>query len=168
MGKFTVSHEINCSVDTFWKLFFDRDFNVKLYKERLGFPVFTVDEQKETDAEIIRRCSGKPKMNMPGPVMKLLGDSFSYKEEGRFDKAKKTWTWKMIPSALADKLRQEGTMRVEAVGDNKCRRVADLINEAKIFGLGGLIESSAEKELRKGWDESAKFFNQWIADGKAG
>jgi hypothetical protein len=166
--KFTVTHEINCNADTFWKIFFDKAFNETLYKQELGFPEFTVTSQEETDSQIIRKCAGRPKLNMPGPVMKLLGDGFRYTEVGTFDKAKKTWSWKMTPSAMADKLRQEGTMRVEPVGDNKVRRIAELTNEAKIFGIGGLMESSAEKSLREGWDKSAVFFNRWIADGKAG
>ena len=59
-----------------------------------------------------------------------------------------------------------GSVRVEAVGDDKVRRVADLFIEAKIFGLGGLIESSAEKQLRDGWDQSAVFMNKYIASAK--
>jgi hypothetical protein len=105
-------------------------------------------------------------MNMPGPVAKLMGSNFSYKEEGSFDKATKIWSWKLIPSTLADKMRNEGSVRVEAVGDDKVRRVAELLIEAKIFGLGGLIESSAEKQLRDGWDQSAVYMNKYIAAAK--
>ena len=78
-----------------------------------------------------------------------------------------TWRWKMKPSALADKLRQEGKLTVSPAGEGKVRRSAELVNEAKVFAVGGLIESSAEKELRSGWDKSAVFMNKWIADGKA-
>jgi hypothetical protein len=162
MGKFTVTHEIRCDVETFWKVFLDKDFNERLFREVLGFPEFQITEQKETDSEIIRKVAGTPKMNMPGPVMKLLGNNFRYQEEGKLNKATKVWTWKMIPSVLADKLRQEGTMRVESSGPGKVRRVAEIVNEAKIFGLGGLIEGSAEKQLREGWDASATFMNKYI------
>lgn len=157
-----MTHEIHCDVDTFWKLFFDKEFNERQYKEALGFPEFSVVEQRETDTQITRRAAGMPKMNMPGPVQKVLGSNFRYVEDGTFDKATKTWRWKMTPSVLAEKLRQEGTLRVEAVGDNKVRRVAELINEAKIFGVGGLIESAGEKQLRDGWDTSAAFMNQYL------
>lgn len=166
MGKFTVSHVINCDADTFWKLFLDRDFNVEMYKKALGFPRFDIIDQRETDTEILRKVVGEPKMEMPGPVAKLMGSSFSYTEEGRLNKATKVWTWKMTPSTLADKVRQEGTLRVEPAGEGKVRRVADLVIEAKVFGIGGLIESSAEKQLRQGWDESAVFFNNWIAKNR--
>jgi hypothetical protein len=163
MSTFRVTHEINCNVETFWKIFFNKEFNEKLYREGLGFPEFSVVSQEETETSIRRKCAGRPKLNMPGPVMKLLGDGFRYTEEGTFDKAIKIWRWKMTPSTLAEKLRQEGTLKVEALGDNKCRRTAELINEAKVFGIGGLLESSAEKSLREGWDQSAIYMNNWIA-----
>jgi hypothetical protein len=162
MGKFTVSHEINCDAETFWKVFLDKEFNEKLYKGRLGFPDFRILEQRDTDTETFRKVAGTPKMNVPGPVAKLLGSNFSYTEEARLNKSTKLWSWKMIPSAMADKLRNEGTMRVEPAGEGKVRRVADLVIEAKVFGVGGLIESSAEKQLREGWDESAVFMNEWL------
>ncbi len=163
MGKFTVTHEINCSADHFWKLFFDPEFNTRLYREALGFPKYEVLKHEETDAQITHKVMGQPKMNMPGPVAKLLGSNFVYTEEGTFDRATKIWRWKMTPSALADKMRNEGTLRIEPIGDQKVRRIADIIIEAKIFGIGGMIESSAEKQLREGWEDSAKFMNKYLA-----
>lgn len=162
MGKFTVTHEINCNAENFWKLFFDKDFNVKLYKEGLGFPEFTIVDQRETDVDLVRKVVGSPKMEVPGPVAKVLGSNFRYTEEGKFDKAAKIWRWKLIPSTMADKLRNEGTMRIEPIGDTKIRRIAELVLEAKVFGIGGLIESSSEKQLREGWDKSAVYMNNWL------
>ena len=163
MGKFTVTHEIACDVDTFWKTFFDPAYNEKQFLEALQFPAFKITDQKENDREIIRTVAAQPKMNVPGAIAKLMGPNFRYVEEGRFDKATKVWSWKLIPSVLADKVRQEGKLRVEPLGENRVRRVADLTIEAKIFGLGGLIESSTEKQLRDGWDESARFTNKYLA-----
>jgi Protein of unknown function (DUF2505) len=162
MGKFTMTHEINCDVDTFWKTFFDKSFNEKLYREHLGFPSFEIVEQNDTEKSITRKVQGTPKMDVPGPVAKLLGSNFSYTEEGSFDKGSKIWHWKMIPSSLAEKMRNEGTVRVEPLGANKIRRIAEVLIEAKIFGVGGLIESSGEKQLRQGWDESATFMNKYL------
>jgi hypothetical protein len=136
---------------------------MKLYKDSLGFPEFSIVDQRETDSEVVRKVSGTPKMEVPAAVAKVLGSNFAYKEDGTFTKSTKLWRWKMIPSSMADKLRNEGTLRVEAIGDTKVRRVADIIIEAKVsFVVNGLIESSAEKQLRDGWDKSAKFMNEWL------
>ena len=168
MPTFKVTHEINCDAETFWKIFFDKEFNEKLYLQGLGFPDFKVLDQQETDTKITRKCSGMPKLDMPGPVMKLLGNGFRYTEEGSFDKGTKVWKWKMTPSTMAEKLRQEGSLKIEPIGDgSRVRRVAELINEAKVFGIGGMLESSAEKSLRDGWDKSAVYMNKWIESHKA-
>lgn len=166
MGKFTVTHEIRCNAETFWKTFFDKEFNEKLYLEALGFPEYRTLEQNETETKITRKVHGQPKMNVPGPVAKLLGSGFAYTEEGSFDKSTKFWKWKLTPSTLADKLRTEGTVRIEPIGDDKVRRIAEIEVEAKIFGVGGLMESSAEKQLRDGWDQSAVFMNKYLDAAK--
>jgi hypothetical protein len=167
MGKFTLTHEIRADEEGFWKLFFDKEFNEQLFKRDLGFPEFKVLEQRDTDREIYRKVHGTPKLDVPGPVAKVIGANFSYTEEGTFDKASKTWRWKMTPSSMGDKLRNEGVVRVEPAGAGKVRRVAEITIEAKVFGIGGMIESSSEKQLRAGWDKSADVMNRWFAEHAA-
>jgi len=167
MATINLTHEINCDEDTFWKVFLDKEFNEKLYKEGLGFPEFSIVEQTETDSEIRRKTAGKPKMsNVPGPVAKLMGDSFRYTELGSMDKKNKVWKYKLTPSVMADKIRQEGTVKLQPSGPGKVKRVVELIIEAKVFGIGGMIESSTDKSLREGWDTSARFMNKWLEEHK--
>lgn len=167
MATITLKHEINCDAETFWKLFVDDEFNDRLYRDVLQFPEFKVVEQRETETEIIRNTQGRPKMNVPAPVAKLLGSSFGYLDEGRLDKKTGTWRFKITPTILAGKLRNEGTVRIEPAGEGKVRRLVEIIIEAKVFGVGGMLESATEKETRDGWEKSAKFMNEWIAKPKA-
>jgi hypothetical protein len=164
MGKFILKHEIHCNADRFWKTHIDRQFNEQLYREVLGFPQYDIVDQHETDREIRRKCVGQPKLNMPGPIVKLLGPGFRYTEEDIFDKSTSIWRWKTIPSALADKLLHEGVLRLEPIGEDRVRRVAEILIEARVFGLRGLLESTTEKEIRQGWDASAVFMNKWLAE----
>ena len=49
---------------------------------------------------------------------------------------------------MAEKVRNEGTLRLEPLGDSRVRRIAEITVEAKVFGIGGMIESTlAEAEL---------------------
>jgi len=164
MKKITLRHEINCSEEHFWKVFFDKDFNNTLFLQELGFPEFELLEQSDNDGTITRTVRGRPKMDMPKPVVKVLGDSFGYEESGTYDPSTKVWTWKMTPNRLADKLRHKGTVRVEVISDTKVRRIADIEMEAKVFGIGGLIEKTSETQMTAGWNQSATFMNKWIAD----
>ena len=159
MKTFTLVHELDIDVDGFWKLFFDEEYNRALYLKGLGFPKFEILKFEEDDKKIARTVRVTPKLDVPGPIAKIIGDGFSYVEGGTFDRSTKIWTWE---NAQKDKLASQGTVRAEANGEGKCKRVGDFKVEGKVFGLGGMLESTLEKNLRSGWDKSAAFLNRWV------
>ena len=163
MSTFTMRHELDCSPEHFWKLFFEPEFNEQLFKA-LEFPTWKLLETKETDTQIIRTVKATPKMDAPAAVVKLLGSSFGYDEVTTFDKASKTTTFVIKTNVMTDKLKNEGTVACEPRGEGKSTRVVTIVAEAKVFGLGGMIESSFEKSFRTGWQNSANFINKWVKD----
>ncbi len=163
-----LEHEIALGEDAFWKAFFDRGFNEQLYRNHLQFPEFEVVEQTETETEIRRRVKVLPRLDMPGAVQKVLGSSFRYSEDAVFDRKEKILRTKTTPSMLADKTRNESTLKVVPLGDDKVRRVLDVILEVKLFGLGGALEATFEKAIRDGWNKSAAYMNQRVAELRPG
>jgi hypothetical protein len=164
MAKFTMTHDLDCDPDKFWQLFLhEKEFNQKLFKE-LEFPEWELLEQTEGDKEIKRVVKAVPKMDMPSAVAKLLGDRFGYTERGTFDKTAKTYKFAIEASTMKDKLKNEGFVRCEPAGEGKSRRIVDITAEAKVFGIGGMIESSFEKSYRTGWGHSAAFINRWVKE----
>lgn len=156
--------EYECDVETFWKVFLSEDYTKKLYLDELEFKSLEILSSSETG----RRMRVVPKMNMPKPVMKVLGDSFGYEEEATLDRDKNLWEWKIIPNTMANKLFTRGSIRIEAAGEGKCRRTDECTMEAKVFGVGGLIESSTEKEIRSAWDREAVFLKKYLAEQASG
>jgi hypothetical protein len=67
---------------------------------------------------------------------------------------------------MADKVKTFGDVHAEPAGEGKVKRISAFSYEAKIFAIGGLVESSLEKSLRSGWDKSAVFFNDWLKKQK--
>ena len=57
---------------------------------------------------------------------------FKYVEDGTYDKATKTYRFKVTPSSMADKLTNEGTIRMEPAGEGKSRR--PLSKEGPFYG----------------------------------
>jgi hypothetical protein len=167
MPKLSLRHEIDCDADTFWKLFFDPALNAKLFREGLGFRSYETVGQTETDASIARTISAEPQLSVPAPIAKLMGASFRFSEEGTFDKATRTWRWKMIPSALSSKVRVEGKLVAVPAGDGKVRREIEIDIEAKVLMLGGLIEDTFRKQLTEGWEKGAKVQNEWLREQSA-
>ena len=164
MRTIQLSHEIHCNAETFWKVFLDREFNETLFRQELGFPHYDIISFEEKDTEIVRRIKGTPKTSAPKAVQKMMGDGFGYLEEGRMQRGSNLWTFKITPNTMAEKITNEGYVKIEPAGDNKVKRLSELKFEARIFGVGGMVESTAEKDFREGYDASAVFMNRWIKE----
>ena len=164
MPEVTLRHEIDTNEDTYWPTcVFDADFNTKLYVDALKFPGWKLLESKEDDATIQRRVQVDPPMgNMPGPLKKVLGDKLSYVEEGTFDKKSKRYSFKVIPSTLADKTKVVGEMWVESLGPKKIARVCRINVEVKVFMVGGLVEDRILSDLRASYDKGTTFTNDYL------
>lgn len=167
MKNIHIVHEIDCSPAVFWKLYFDPVFTEALLREAIKVDDIKVLKFEDNEREAVRVTSGRPRINAPAAVQKIIGANFSYTESGRLDKATGIWTWKISLSTFTDKVRNEGTMRLEQIGPNRVRRIGDAVVEAKIFGMGGMMESGMEKQMQEGWAAGAEFTNRWIAAGKA-
>ena len=166
MKTSTVSALLPCTPETFWAAFLGESYLSALYLEELEYRAFAVIEIGETS----RKLRIVPKMSLPAPVARLIGESFAYEEHGTLNRARSEWTWRMLQPANLDpksKPRKDvvtmhGTVRVEGVGDGHCRCTDDLSIEAKMFGLGGLVESSVQKELLSARAKECAFLARWV------
>ena len=161
MKTVTATAVLPCTPETFWKIFLDERFTRALFVDELQFKELTVLELTDR----ARKIRVVPKINLPGALQKLVGDSFAYEEHGTLDRAKNEWTWRMVPKK--EIIATRGKTRVEPVGDGQCRRSDEVTIEGKIFGLGGIIESTAEKEVRNSSQKELALFNRWLEQHKA-
>lgn len=147
---------VPCTPETYWKVFLDERYARALFLDELQFKELTVLEQTDTT----RKIRVVPKLNLPGVLQKAVGDSFAYEEHGTLDRARNEWTWRMVPRK--EIVATRGKLRLEPAGDGQCRRHDEVIIEGKIFGVGGLIESTAEKEIRASWAKELAFLTRWL------
>jgi hypothetical protein len=156
MKTVTNSTVLPCPPERFWEIFFDERYTRGLYMDELKFADFSLIEKTDTG----RKVRVVPRVNLPGPLQKLVGDSFAYEEHGTFDRARNEWTWRMIPRK--EIVATRGKTRIEPTGDGQCRRLDEVVIEGKIFGLGGVIESTAEKEVRASSAKEFAYFKRWL------
>lgn len=161
MRKANRTVELDCDVETFWKTFFDDAFIRESHKDGMGFREIEVLSKTDTS----RKLRAVPKLDAPEVVAKLLGDKFGYEERATLDRAKNEWRFTMIPNALGEKLKTEGTIRIEEIGPKRIRRKDEVSFDCKVFGVGGLIEATAEKELKTSWAKEEAFLKKWLAKG---
>ncbi|HEX7669843.1 MAG TPA: DUF2505 domain-containing protein [Polyangiaceae bacterium] len=165
MAESRIEHLINCTEDTFWKVFFDPEFNRQLFYDVLGFDSWKVVRSDETDTRIDRVVDVVPKVgDLPGPLKKLVEGGIGYRETGVFDKAQKRLRITVEPSTLQGKLQISGVQYTQPAGEGTCRRVYESTAVAKIFGVGGMIENRILAEVKTSYDKAAEFTNRWIKE----
>ena len=163
MQRDKTEHVIHCPPERIWALYFDEDFTHAMYREGLGFPSSKITK-REDDGEVLRwTLAMTPKVNMPKAVAKLVGDRVGYTETGEWIRAQNLYKFRIVLAAFGDKVRLQGTMRFVPHGEGQAKRVADIEAEAKIFGVGGIVEKTAVDNTVSGWRDSARFINAYLA-----
>jgi hypothetical protein len=150
---------LDCSEKEFWeRIFSSEDFNHNLY-EGLGFEYELQEWNQETG---YRRAKIWPTHQMPRPVARVLGERFSYIEEGTFDADAERYDFRVIPSAVPDRIRVRGTVTVEAVSPDQCERRVTLEIGADVMGLGRLIEAYFVATTREQYAKNAALVNEYL------
>jgi hypothetical protein len=166
VAEITLRHEFDCDEDTYWsRLTFDPAFNTRLYLEVLKFPGYELLEQKDDSAALTRRVKIVPPLgNMPAAFKKVIGDRFSYVEEGTFDKKTRRYTFKITPSSMPDKTKNYGELYVEKLADKRLVRIAKITVEIKLFMVGRLAEEKIIEDIRHSYEETAVFSRAYLKE----
>jgi hypothetical protein len=166
MAELRVEHVFNCSEETFWtKVFFDDEYNRRLFRETLKFPVWRVLKSDDRGDEVQRTIEASPPIgDLPGPLKAVIGDNAGYEERGVFNKKTKRYQVQVVPNRMADKVSVSVEMWTESLGDARCKRFARATATAKIFGVGGLLEKKLLGDLERSYEKSATFTNTYVVE----
>lgn len=160
MREFSIVQDMVGTVERHWRAFFDPEFE-RAIVAALGFREYEIVSHRETETAIERRTRAVPRLDAASSVAKFFGAKFGYVEDGTFDKASRIWRVHTVPDTFGQRMAADMEMRVEPAGDAS-RRTLSFRVEAKVRGIGGMVESAFEKNLRAGWKESAAFMNEWM------
>lgn len=166
MATLEVEHTFNCSEATFWdKVFLDPEYNERLFKTELKFPVCREVSREERGGALHRVVEVVPYVGeLPGAIKAVVGEGIGYEERGVLDRNAKIYKVTVVPNKLAEKLSIKVDIWTVADGENKCRRKARADVTVKIFGVGGTIEKRMLSDLERSYQKSADFTNRFIAE----
>ena len=108
-------------------------------------------ERRDEGDAIYRRLLGRPEL--PAALAMLVARIApgagppSYVEEQWRSKSRMEVRWRMQPSVLPDRSRIEGTLRVEPLDAERCRRVLDGVVEVDLSASDG----SSRRPSRRRW-----------------
>ncbi len=169
--KLSLRHAIDADPATFWETFFDPAYNAAVFSPRLlDMELYeTLLEEHEPDGSRTRTMRLRPKVKIPRLLRGLLGATFEYTEEGRFDASQGVWSWRIIPGRFADKTDVRGRDQVEPRDGGVTRRFEAEVR-VDVPGLGGMVERFIEARVRDNHERAAVFMNRWLAEkrGQAG
>jgi hypothetical protein len=166
MPQRRIEHTFECDADTFWsEVFFNDEYNQKLFLERLKFERWVVVERTETADGFRRVIEAVPSVgDLPGPIKALLENGVGYREEGEYSRSKSHYSVRVTPSSLADRVQVTGQMDVEDLGGGRCRRVYLADVTARVRFVGGMLEKRILDDIERSYEKSAKFTESWLRD----
>jgi hypothetical protein len=163
--KLSLSYDWDCPPESFWALYFDRDFVLKLHLEGLGSTsVEVIAQEGDLATGITRTLRYGQKPNAPGPVRKIFGEEIVTTEVSTFDPATQTTSFNLTPGTMADKTHIEGSITLATVGDRTVETFT-LDARVKIFGAGPIVERFIEHQAREIQEKSVAFMRAALAPG---
>jgi hypothetical protein len=155
--KLSLVYDWDCTPDTFWALYFDPDFTVRLHLESLGSTsAEIVSQEGDLSNGLVRTLTYGQRPPMPGPVRKIFGEEVVTTEVSTFDPETSTTTFVMTPGTMADKTHIEGSIEVAAEGGSTLETFT-LEARVKIFGAGPIVERFIEHTAREMQEKSVAF-----------
>ena len=166
MATLQIEHTFNCSEATFWdRIFLDAEYNERLFKGELKFPVWREVSREERGGALHRVLEVVPYVGeLPAALKAVVGEGIGYEERGVLARDAKSYKVEVVPNRMAEKISVKVEMSTTPDGDNRCRRKARAEATVKIFGIGGTIEKRILSDLERSYAKSAEFTNKFIAE----
>jgi hypothetical protein len=166
MKERRIEHTYDCSAETFWnQIFLDEQYNQKLFEGELHFSEWKVVRSEERTGEVHRVIQATPPLgDLPAAIKRLLSDGLGYEERGVLDRKNQRYKLEVTPRSLASKLTIQGELTTVPLSERSCRRIYVARVEARVFGVGGLLEQRLLDDIEKSYNKSAVFTNRWVAE----
>lgn len=166
MATVEVEHTFNCSEATFWdRIFLDPEYNERLFKTELKFPVWREVSREERGGVLYRTLEVVPYVGeLPAALKAVVGEGVGYEERGQLDRANRRYKVEVVPNRMAEKVSVKVEMSTTPDGENRCRRKARAEANVKIFGVGGALEKRLLSDLERSYQKSADFTNRFISE----
>lgn len=151
-------HRIPTAADDFWEWLHDPEYEARVARA-LGLLEYKELERRDEGDEVYRRI--RVALPLPASLAPIVSrlvsvDQAGYVEEQWRRRDARVVRWRMTPTILAERVAVQGELRIEPAGKARCVRILDGDITARIFGVGGLLERAAIREVIGGYDVAAR------------
>jgi hypothetical protein len=151
--------------ETYWReLCLSLAYQERLYREALGCIGMEVQmHEGNYEQGMRRRLRFHKPIDAPAAVTKVFGSTVTMTEESSFDARERVWTYRMIPSVMADRLEIRGSIRL-APGPQGVTQLSHNSVSCRLFGIGGIVEHFVGKSTVEGNEDKRRFTERYIAE----
>jgi hypothetical protein len=153
------------SLETYWReLCLSLAYQERLYCEALGCNAMEVLEHTgDYEQGMKRRLRFTKPIDAPAAVTRLFGANVTIEEHSAFDPREQCWSYRMVPSMMADRIDIRGRVRAVARGTG-VDQLSDNTVSCRLFGLGAVLEHFVAKSTEEGNADKASFTRRYIAE----
>ncbi|MDB4991234.1 MAG: hypothetical protein JWN04_6412 [Myxococcaceae bacterium] len=155
------------SIETYWReLCLNLDYQERLYCEALGCARMEIVELTgDYEKGMKRRLRFTKPIDAPAAITKLFGTHVTIEEHSEFDAREQCWSYRMVPSMMADRVDIRGRVHI-VQGDGTIEQRSLNTVSCKMFGLGSIIEHFVAKSTEQGNADKAAFTRRYIEEKK--
>ena len=165
MLRYRIVDEFETTVETYWTVFFDPNYNTALY-DALDIEYEPLELRREGTGEqetIFRRIRLAPRRELPAVVRKFVQGAVSYEQRDRFSRKDNRIAVETVPSFLADRFISTGVYRVTASPPGVTRTWEGECS-CKVPLIGGAVERFIVDEVERGYKTTTTFTRKWLRE----
>jgi hypothetical protein len=153
------------AAETYWReLCLSLAYQERLYCEALGFQSMQVLEHSGGyEQGMKRRLRLLKPLDAPAAVTKLFGSVVTLEEHSEFDPAAQRWSFRMVPSIMAERIDMRGSVQLAPQGSGSVQ-ISENALTCRLFGLGGIIEPFMARSAEQGHLDKTTFTERYIAE----
>lgn len=160
--RFELRHAFDHPVERVWAVLFDPAYIAASAGISDVERVVEQDERAGDRQRVRTRCTSP--RELPAPMRRAIkADKLVYHLEEVRDHAAFSLQWRVVPAAMARKVRAEGSFELRPTPTG-CERLVKGEVRVAIPLIGGKIEAAIGKELRAGYDKAADLTRRWLEE----
>ena len=163
--KLNVQHIFNCSMDTYWAMFWDSDYSARIEKET-GVQREVLWMREEGPIKIYR-VKFTPEGDLPAPIAKVTGTKkLVYEQENRLNTETHSMEWQVFPTVATDKVTAKGVMNMREHPNGVERTVTGDVT-VRVPLIGKRIEKLILNSVVTSYEHAADITRKWLSEQNA-
>ena len=161
--KLSVRHTYPCSVERYWEMYWDDDFDEELQRD--STVIREVLENVEEAGILRRRLRFTSRDDLPTMIAKVVGSpKLSYEQVNLFKKAESSMLWEVLQDFVSsDRFNAKGSFVVIPKGEG-CELQIDGEINVKVRFIGSQIESKVVAQIEEAYENMRKASLTWLQE----